>query len=96
MKTIFRYGLRYASLALLWCLVLVSAIAVVWSSHQSRLKNNELEQLRQQAFTLEVERGRYLLEQSAWATYSRIEMIATDQLNMQTLEPSSVIMVESK
>lgn len=81
--------------ALLWLLVIASALAVVASTHQVRKQTNTLETLRREAAQLQVEWGQYLLEQSTWAAYSRVEAIATQKLGMFPATAEDILMVES-
>ena len=81
-------------LAMLWLGVLSSAYGVVWTTHDSRQKLNTLESLRRQAAGLQVEWGQYLLEQSAWAAYSRIERLAMQELDMVIPDSGQIIMVK--
>lgn len=81
--------------ALLWLAVLASALAVVASTHQVRKHTNNLEVLRREAAQLQVEWGQYLLEQSTWAAYSRVEAIATKKLDMFPATAEQIVMVHS-
>ncbi len=81
-------------LVTLWLGVLLSAYAVVWTTHDSRQKINGLESLRRQAADLQVEWGQYLLEQSAWAAYSRIERLALQDLDMIIPDSEKIVMVK--
>lgn len=74
---------RLLSLGLLWCAVLGSALAVVLVSHLCRQLYSELAVLEQQANEHQVEWGQYLLEQSSWASLSRIEQVARERLGMR-------------
>ncbi len=82
------------SVAALWLLVIASALAVVASTHQVRRHVAELETLRREAAELEVVWGQYLLEQSTWAAYSRIERLATEELQMQIPTAEQIVMVK--
>ena len=82
--------------ALLWLGVVVSALAVVASTHQVRKQTNTLETLRREAAQLQVEWGQYLLEQSTWAAYSRVEAIATQKLGMFPATADQIVMVERR
>lgn len=86
-------GLLIASVMVLWALVAVSALMVVSSTHQARLSFFELESLRREAQELEIQRGQYLLEQSTWAAYSRVENLAHKKLRMRLPEPTDIVMV---
>ncbi|MBL1432332.1 MAG: cell division protein FtsL [Gammaproteobacteria bacterium] len=63
-------------------LVMVSAIAIVLSQHHSRGLITELQGLYVERDWLDTEWGQLLLEQSTWATPSRIEHFAGNKLNM--------------
>lgn len=60
--------------------VCASAIAVVYSKHQSRKLFIELRALSKQRDELNSEWGRLQLEQSAYATHPRVERVATEDL----------------
>ncbi len=81
-------------LAVLWFLVLASALGVVGVTQDSRQQINRLEQLRREASSLQVEWGRYLLEQSTWAAYSRVENLALSELNMRVPAVDQIVMVK--
>lgn len=85
--------MRLALLAL-WCLVLVSAVGVVWSKQQSRNQFVELQRLEKERDRLDTEWGQLRLEQSTWVTYGRIEKIARDDLRMVAPDPHQVHLVE--
>ena len=81
-------------LLLVGVLVVITALAVSYSAHWSRLLLNEMAaeiEVREKA---QAEWGRLVLEQSTWTAYSRIERIATEQLGMRVPEPSDVILVQ--
>ena len=52
-------------LVLLWVLVVISALAVIFSTHRSRQMFDELQKLSQEQNRLEVEWGRLLLVRAA-------------------------------
>lgn len=85
---------RYACiLGALWFAVMASGIGVVYSNHLSRQLFSELETKRRIASELHVEWGQYLLEQSTWAAYSRVEKIAAEKLEMQTPAQQQIVIV---
>ncbi len=77
----------------LWLAVVVSALAVVNVTQHSRKLVNELEVLRREQASLEVTGGQYLLEQSAWSAYSRIENLAETKLKMKVPAANDVVLV---
>ena len=77
-------------------LVIVSSQLVVYSSFEKRALVNELNVLHQQRDALQVEWGQLLLEQSAWGSYSRVEALVSNQLQMQVPQAKHVIMARQK
>ena len=62
--------------------VLLTSLAVVYSSHESRLLFGELLDLQKQSFDMEDEWGRLLLERRTHASVDRVEQIAVNELSM--------------
>ncbi len=62
--------------------VLVSALSVVYTTNVHRMALSQLEQAEQQAHQLTLQRGQLLLEQASLATPSRVQLLATEKLNM--------------
>jgi len=81
-------------IVLLWLLVMVSAIAVVNITHSSRLKLNQLEQLRRDSNQLQIIWGQLLLEQGTWADYGRVEKLAHQKLKMKSPEIHEMVIVK--
>jgi cell division protein FtsL len=86
---------RYAMLLgfLLLVLLVMSAQSVVFSSFQARGHINYLHQLEKDRNAMQVEWGQLLLEQSAWASHSRVETMVTEQLLMSIPLAQQVIVV---
>ncbi|WP_372863533.1 cell division protein FtsL [Spongiibacter sp.] len=78
---------------LLLILVIVSALALIQSSHRSRKLFSELQDLRREAMQLDEEWGRLLLEQSTWASPDRVQSLAEDKLEMKAPDMREVKMV---
>lgn len=81
------------TVAVLWLLLLGSAIAVVWSKHQARNLFIQLQSLHGERDALEIEWGQLKLEQSAWATHGRVEQTARVGLKMVIPRPDEVRIV---
>lgn len=79
--------------AVLLLLVVVSSLAVIYSSFKSRQQFSRLQALRHESLALEEEWGRLLLEHSTWSTHERIERIATKQLDMAVPETNEIVVV---
>ena len=75
-------------------LVVASALGVIYSSYKSRQLFSGLEQQKRQAMSLEENWGRLLLEQSTWASHSRIEHLAKSQLDMVIPAPESMVVIK--
>lgn len=58
----------------------ISAVAIIYTKHQSRKLFVGLEQLTTERDELNIEWGQLQIEQSTWATHARIEQVATDDL----------------
>lgn len=68
---------------LLFLACLGSGLAVVVTTHQTRVAFAELQRLEQEKNQLHTEWGQLLLEEGAWSTPARVERIATERLNMR-------------
>ncbi|HEY9201953.1 MAG TPA: cell division protein FtsL [Gammaproteobacteria bacterium] len=73
--------------------VVLSAVAVVYSKHQSRKSFVELQALYQQIDELDIEWGRLQLEQSTWSSHGRIEEIARKKLNMTLPKANDILYI---
>ncbi|HCS63790.1 MAG TPA: cell division protein FtsL [Cellvibrio sp.] len=79
--------------AFLWVATVASAIGVVATTQIVRRDVNSLETLRREASQLQVQWGQYLLEQSTWAAYGRVEHAAVSELNMMAPTPEEMVMI---
>jgi cell division protein FtsL len=68
--------------------LLISALAVVWTKHQVRLTSMQLHKTVKQEYTLRVEQGRLELEYNHLLSRSRIEQIAKEKLGMIIMMPT--------
>ncbi len=84
---------HFLSHVLMPALVLASAIAVIYVSHINRRAFGEYQLLINTRDKLETEWGQLLLEESALASYARIERIATKSLGMRVPKTAEIIMV---
>ena len=75
------------TIAILLLLVTVTALAVVYSSFNTRQLFIQLQALQAQAAAQQVTQGRLLLESSAWSSLASVENTARNQLSMR--EPSA-------
>jgi len=72
----------------------LSAIALVYTKHESRKLFVELEELTHERDELNIEWGQLQIEQSTWATHARIERVATDDLSLARPETSEIYVIE--
>jgi cell division protein FtsL len=75
-------------------LLLLSAVSVIWSKHQSRTSFIALQRLQNDRDRLDIEWGQLKLEQSYWSTPGRVEQVAHAQLKMVVPVPTEVRIVQ--
>ena len=78
---------------LLLVLLVISAQSVVYSSFVARGHINHMHQLEKERNSMQVEWGQLLLEQSAWASHSRVETMVTKQLDMSVPLAQNIVLV---
>lgn len=71
-----------------------TALAVVYSSFETRRLVARHQQLLSSKNTMQVEWGQLLLEQSTWGSYNRVEQMAATKLHMRVPSPSEIVMVD--
>jgi cell division protein FtsL len=74
----------------------VSAMALVYTKHESRKLFVELEQLTNERDELNIEWGQLQIEQSTWATNARIEQVAADDLQLTRPKTSEIFVIEQQ
>lgn len=72
----------------------VTAIALVYTKHESRKLFVELERLSDERDELNIEWGQLQIEQSTWATHARIEQVATRDLRLSRPAPAEIYVIE--
>ena len=72
----------------------VSAMALIYTRHESRKLFVELEQLTAERDRLNIEWGQLQIEQSTWATHARIEKVATEELSLARPATSEIFVIE--
>ncbi len=92
-----KFSFKLASFAaFLWVMLIASSLAVVYMTYKTRAEFNHLEGLKREHNELQVVLSQYLLEESTWASFSRIEKVATEHLDMQLPKAEHVIMIAPK
>jgi len=82
-------------LVLVFAVVCVtSAMALVYTKHESRKLFVELEALTQERDELNIEWSQLQIEQSTWATHARIEQVATDNLSLVRPDSTEIFVIE--
>jgi cell division protein FtsL len=71
-----------------------SAIALVYTKHESRKLFVELEQLTTERDQLNIEWGQLQIEQSTWATHARIERVALEELSLVRPKSTEIYLIE--
>ena len=72
----------------------ISAIALVYTKHESRKLFVELEQLTTERDQLDIEWGQLQIEQSTWATHARIERVALEELALTRPKSTEIYLIE--
>lgn len=81
---------------MLLIVAIACALSVVTSQHKARKLFVELQQEKDRAQQMEVERGQLQLEQATWAMAARVEKIASAKLQMQLPDSSQVRFVHDR
>jgi len=72
----------------------MSAIALIYTKHESRKLFVELEQLTTDRDELNIEWGQLQIEQSTWATHARIERVAAEELSLVRPKSTELYIIE--
>ncbi len=72
----------------------LSAMALVYTKHESRKLFVELEGLTRDRDELNIEWGQLQIEQSTWATHARIERVALEDLSLVRPEATDIYVIE--
>lgn len=85
--------MRNVFLIILGAAVFLSAVNVVIARHETRKLFVEIQNLERDRDNLNEEWGRLQLEQSTWATDSRIESVSKTELQMIEPQTSAVLLI---
>jgi cell division protein FtsL len=72
----------------------ISALALIYTKHESRKLFVELEHLTQERDELNIEWGQLQIEQSTWATHARIERVALEELSLARPKSTEIYVIE--
>jgi len=73
-----------------------SALALIYTKHESRKLFIELEQQTTERDELNIEWGQLQIEQSTWATHARIEKLALEELALQRPRSTEIYVIERR
>ena len=76
------------------CVCVLSAMALVYTKHESRKLFVELESLTRTRDELNIEWGQLQIEQSTWATHARIEKVASESLLLTRPQAAEIFVIE--
>lgn len=76
--------------------VLMTGLAVTYTTNAYRLTLSQVEQNRQQKNTLDLQWGQLLLEQASLATPARVEQLATAELNMSIPQQKHILVLRKE
>ena len=85
---------RVLTTGVLLLVVVITAVAVVYSKHQARTLFVELQELSDERDGMDVEWGQLQLEQSTLTTHGQVERAAREQLGMVTLSADNMVIVK--
>ena len=81
--------------ATVWLSLVITAISVAYVSHLCREQYAELVGLEASANQMQIDYGRYLLEQSAWGSLQRIETLAIEKFSMHSPKSAEIVIVRN-
>jgi cell division protein FtsL len=81
-------------LPLLLAATVATAMAAVYSKHQSRRLFVELQGLQEQRDAMNVEWGQLQLEQSTYTTHGKVENAARERLDMRIPESGQMVILQ--
>ena len=71
----------------------LSALAIVYTKHDSRKLFVELEELTAERDALNIEWGQLQIEQSTWATHARIERVAVEEMSLVRPQSDEIFII---
>lgn len=77
-----------------WFALLATGLGCVYAKHEARKRFVALRALELERDKLQVDWGRLQIEQSTWATHSRVENLARDVLNMDVPTAGEIAVLE--
>ncbi|MGH1536809.1 MAG: cell division protein FtsL [Gammaproteobacteria bacterium] len=87
---------RISLILVLFIANVATGVGVVYSKHSMRKSFIELQSMQNNFDELQIEWGRFQLEQSAWATHGRVEKIAREKLNMGLVHEERLVFLKTE
>jgi len=87
---------RILLIAVLFLANVATAVGVVYAKHSMRKSFIELQAMQNTYDELQIDWGRYQLEQSAWATHGRVEKVAREKLNMGLVQSERLVFIKAQ
>ncbi len=87
---------RISLILVLFIANVATGVGVVYSKHSMRKSFIELQSMQNNFDELQIEWGRFQLEQSAWATHGRVEKIAREKLNMGLVHKERLVFLKTQ
>ncbi len=88
--------IQHLTIILIIFVFLGSSIGVIYSAHLTRQMYAELQTLQSDQDDLDSEYEKLLLEQSAWADYTRVDQLAREELAMTIPSRQNLIVVKQR
>lgn len=82
------------SVLLLVAVLVGSALGVIYSAHETRHLYAQMQTLHDERDFLDSEYEKLLLEQGAWADYSRVDQLSRSELNMASPDADKIVVVQ--
>ena len=85
---------RHVVLGILIVVVVLSAFSVIYAAFQTRQLYGEIQLLQSRQDELDSEYEKLLLEQGAWANYTRVDQVSRKDLSMRPPLIEEIVLVE--
>ncbi|MFP6806869.1 MAG: cell division protein FtsL [Pseudomonadales bacterium] len=85
--------LEHLAIVLIVSVFIGSSVGVIYSAHMTRALYSSMQSLQSKQDDLESEYEKLLLEQSAWAGYTRVDQIAREELGMTAPAAENLVVV---
>ena len=87
---------RVVIIAVLFFANVATAVGIVYAKHAMRKTFIELQAMQNEFDELQIEWGKFQLEQSSWAMHGRVEKIAREKLQMGLVHKERLLFLGAK